>query len=127
MRGLAHSFRRKIDHQYGTFYALRLDQKIERRGPDESSPHDERAQSQARAITGILRRFRGTGRRDFSVEFQRWPRFGVNLAGSFPVKSFFMSAGTRSCPAFFIAMDRSRPGGNFLASTRASDARASQS
>jgi hypothetical protein len=43
------------------------------------------------------------------------------------VRSFFMSAATRSCPAFFIASDRFNPGGNFLASAKASDARVSQS
>ena len=62
-----------------------------------------------------------------SVKFQRSSRFSTILADFFDVIDFFISAAMRSCPAFFIASDRSDPGGKFRAIASASDARASQS
>ena len=50
-----------------------------------------------------------------------------HAAGSFAISKFFMSAATRSCPAFLMASDRFDPGGNFFACARASEALAAQS
>jgi hypothetical protein len=89
---------------------------------------------------------------DPETRIERWPEIGIggqfaipslrcvlcgltsspdsqsdHVAGSFAISKFFMSAATRSCPAFLMASDRFDPGGNFFACSKASEARAAQS